>query len=344
MDFFDLLTAPSAAIDLRARYVVPPFSTLDARQGYWRSRAAAWKALGIRSEEGRDPALSLQGPISKNADFYRHKAKAKGAAGLTFGAMNGDLGKATTGTSTFDPTLTEILIRWYSPPGGAVLDPFAGGSVRGIIAAALGRSYTGIDLSARQVAANRDQWADIAAKLPAGSPPPTWVVGDSRTADLTPPAGGYDLILTCPPYADLEHYSDDPADLSAMSYPDFLEAYRDILRRSADALRDDRFAAVVVGEVRDKQTGALRGLVGDTVAALRDAGLRFYDEAILLTPVASATVRVGGQFPASRKLVRTHQHVLIAVKGDPAAATAACGDPGVYDGPGALLEAAVFSD
>ena len=39
-----------------------------------------------------------------------------------------------SGTSIFDPVLCEIAYRWFCPPGGLVLDPFAGGSVRGIIA------------------------------------------------------------------------------------------------------------------------------------------------------------------------------------------------------------------
>jgi DNA modification methylase len=48
--------------------------------------------------------------------------------------------------------LCEIAYRWFCPPGGTVLDPFAGGSVRGIVAAKLGRRYFGVDLRAEQVA------------------------------------------------------------------------------------------------------------------------------------------------------------------------------------------------
>ena len=38
---------------LAERFVVPPFSVLDARQGYWQERKRAWIALGIQSEVGR---------------------------------------------------------------------------------------------------------------------------------------------------------------------------------------------------------------------------------------------------------------------------------------------------
>lgn len=38
---------------LSERFGVPPFSVLDARQGYWQERKKAWLSLGIRSELGR---------------------------------------------------------------------------------------------------------------------------------------------------------------------------------------------------------------------------------------------------------------------------------------------------
>jgi hypothetical protein len=38
---------------LAERFGVPPFSVLDARQGYWQERKRAWLALGIQSEIGR---------------------------------------------------------------------------------------------------------------------------------------------------------------------------------------------------------------------------------------------------------------------------------------------------
>lgn len=40
-------------VSLADRFIVPPFSVLDARQGYWQERKRAWLALGIQSELGR---------------------------------------------------------------------------------------------------------------------------------------------------------------------------------------------------------------------------------------------------------------------------------------------------
>jgi DNA modification methylase len=221
-----------------------------------------------------------------------------------------------TGTSIFDPVLCEIAYRWFCPPGGLVLDPFAGGSVRGIVASQLGRRYVGVDLSERQIEANRVQ-----AKAICSDPAPEWVVGDSRTAL---PDVAADMIFSCPPYADLEVYSDDPRDLSTMDYAGFRAAYREIVAASSARLVADSFAVFVVGEVRDKK-GHYVDLVGDTVEAFRAAGLEFYNEAILVTAVGSLPIRAGKQFSASRKLGKTHQNVLVFLKGDGKRTAVRCG-------------------
>lgn len=89
-------------------------------------------------------------------------------------------------------------------------------------------------------------------------------------------------------------------------------------------LRQDRFACFVVGDIRDTK-GLYRGFVSDTIAAFRDAGAHLYNEAILVTQSGSLPIRAGKGFEISRKLGKTHQQVLVFVKGDPKRATAACG-------------------
>jgi hypothetical protein len=42
---------------LAQRFIMPPFSVLDARQGEWQERKRAWISLGIKSELGRGGAL-----------------------------------------------------------------------------------------------------------------------------------------------------------------------------------------------------------------------------------------------------------------------------------------------
>ena len=244
--------------------------------------------------------------------------------GLVYGTITSQKGHPggdmpVSGTSIFDPVLCELAYRWFCPPGGTVLDPFAGGSVRGIVASVLGRSYVGIDLSARQIAANREQAMTICRE-----PVPQWIEGDSRLIRTLAAGVEADFIMGCPPYADLERYSDDPADLSTLDYAEFRAAYRIIVAETCALLKPDRFACFVVGDVRDKK-GFYYGFPWHTVEAFEAAGLRLYNEAVLVTAVGSLPIRAGKQFEAARKLGKTHQNVLVFCKGDPKAATRAVG-------------------
>jgi len=340
---------------LSERFIVPPFSILDARQGYWQERKRAWLSLGIQSELGRgdcmpigvssvdagnsdwgidsrstrvasSPGGSQRDAASLGKDGHTERGDGHGRSlARTFGQdlMKGEnqkFGKRLTwvagdreyseldptsrkilaagrkaadqrsnlnnaplkppwavstgtenmasGTSIFDPVLCELAYRWFCPPGGRVLDPFAGGSVRGIVAAMTGREYTGVDLRAEQVAANEEQAAAITPNHKT-----TWIVGDSRNLSSLA-AGEYDFIFTCPPYFDLELYSDNPADLSnAGDYGKFIGDYRAIIAQAIALLEPDRFACVVVGDIRDKK-GFYRNFVADTISAFQDAGVR----------------------------------------------------------------------
>lgn len=153
-----------------------------------------------------------------------------------------------------------------------------------------------------------------------------WIEGDSsKIDDLLDEDEQFDLVFSCPPYADLERYSDMPEDLSTMEYEEFLTAYREIIRLAVSRLRPNRFACFVVGEVRDK-SGAYRGFVPDTIRAFQDAGAAFYNEMILINCVGSLAIRAGKQFGASRKVGKTHQNILVFCKGDGKQAATEMGD------------------
>lgn len=217
-----------------------------------------------------------------------------------------------TGTSIFDPVLCELMYSWFCPAGGSIFDPFAGGSVRGIVAAYLGFNYTGIDLSAAQIQANEQQ-----AALIVPDKKPHWLIGDSKQCKIL--AGGkYDMVFTCPPYGHLERYSNDPADLSAMTIRAFFSAYAEIIGKSVAMLKTNRFACFVVASYRDKH-GCIIDLPGRTVALFEKAGMRLYNDAILLTAIGSLPVRVPRPFRKNRKLGKTHQNVLVFYKGNPKA-------------------------
>ncbi len=270
-------------------FLVPPFSVLDARQGYWQDRKRDWNDV-------------LDGGLGRKGNLLN---------------MNPSIQpEGLSSTSIFDPVLCEVVYKWFTPKGAAILDPFSGGSTRGIVAEILGRNYTGIDLSAAQVDENIKQSATVNVS-------PNWIVGNSLKSI---PDNAFDFVFSCPPYYDLERYSDDVWDLSNYpSYSEFLEDYRSIIEQCAARLKDNRFACFVVGEIRDK-TGVYRNFVGDTITAFITAGCRLYNDAILVTALGNLQMRAGNMLKSGRKLGKTHQNVLVFIKGDWKLAADYCGE------------------
>ena len=279
---------------LSDKYLEPPFSVLDTTSGRWQERQQQWKGLGLKSEVGRSENLLN---FSKTVMLNN-----------------------SNGTSIFDPVLCELSYLWFSRKGATVLDPFAGGSVRGIVASKLGRNYFGNDLREEQVIENRKQASEICS-----DPMPIWSIGDSQNIRKLQEGIEADFVFSCPPYADLEVYSDNPQDISTMEYEDFLRVYRKIIAEACSMLKPNRFACFVVGEVRDKK-GIYRNFVGDTIQAFVDAGLSYYNEMILVNSCGSLPLRINRIFKASRKVGKRHQNVLVFVKGDAKKATEFCGD------------------
>lgn len=275
------------------RFVVPPLSVLDTRQGYWQDRKREWKALGIKSEVGREAnLLTALNNLSEKASGKR----------------------VSNDESTFDPFLCEILYTWFARKGYRVLDPFAGGSVRGLVASVCGLDYTGIDLREEQIEANREQ-LHILNRFE-GLTTPTWVHGDSEKMDtLLNDDFRADLVFSCPPYFDLEVYSDLEDDLSNMSEDDFSVTYRNIIRKACERLNDNRFAVFVTGENRNRQ-GNYNNLIGLTIDSFQEAGLHFYNEMTLINMVGSKALTCAESMGKSRKVGRCHQNVLVFVKGD----------------------------
>ena len=275
---------------LRDKFMEPPFSVLDTKGGAWQKRKREWKRLGIESHLGRDAECNatFDGELDENG-FNKYGRK------------------PMTGVSIFDPALCELMYNWYCPENGKILDPFAGGSVRGIIAHYLSFKYTGIDIRQEQIDSNIEQGLEILNN----DNQPEWIVGDSNKV-LDGFNKEYDFVFSCPPYADLEVYSDLEGDVSNMPYIEFMKAYEQIIAKSCNLLKSGGYACFVVGEVRDKK-GNYIGFVPDTITAFKKCGMNYYNEGILLNAIASASMRANGNMK-SQKLVKVHQNILIFKK------------------------------
>ncbi len=298
---FKITTTPGKG--LSGKFIFPPFSVFRAMDGEWMRRKQQWLALGIESEVGR-------GETPNEGTSETKKGEVDGLTFRSTGFMADIIKERGGGTSVFDPVLCELMYTWFCPTGGQVVDPFAGGSVRGIVAAYMGYRYWGSELRPEQVTANEKQGEQITPKCG-----PTWACGDAAQELKNAPDA--DFIFSCPPYGNLEVYSELEGDISNMGYYEFYGAYCKIIRRCFHKLKQNRFACFVVANFRDKKTGFYYDFVGDTVRAFESYGVKLYNEAVLVTATGSLPVRVGRQFTAGRKLGKTHQNVLVFYKGDP---------------------------
>lgn len=353
---------------LADRFIVPPFSILDTRQGYWKARKQQWLSLGIKSEVGRAGNLLgmsdtvLQPDPSKRIDaaafneMLKNDPQAKTISAKIPGYFNKknqgmsdediiaeflQSSQISAGTSIFDPVLCELAYRWFTPSGGTVLDPFAGGSVRGVVASKLGLQYVGCELRQEQVDANRQQASDICS-----NPMPVWACGDSRKIDKHCEGVQADLLFSCPPYHDLEVYSENENDISNMEWDEFMQAYREIIKKAASMLKQNRFAVWVITEIRKDGAGFYKNFIRETINCFEAAGLEYYNEMVLVNSVGTLPIRAGRMFSATRKVGRTHQNVLVFCKGDPRLAAEECGqvevelpfDPSVATELGAVVD------
>lgn len=285
---------------LKEKFGVPPFSVFDTRQKYWQDRKRVWLSLGIQSELGRDgKAFSCQ-----------HLSGSK----YQTGGKNRNV--PPSDISVFDPVTCEIMYKWFSNPGDNVLDPFAGGSVRGVVAGLLEREYLGIDLSKEQIRENKQQWQIISKKVKGDKKKPQWIADDALNLLQHIPEGSADFVFSCPPYFDLEKYSNHPNDLSNMSWGQFLANYEKIIKLCARALNNDRFACFVVGDVRDRK-GLYRNFVATTIQLFSKVALNLYNQIVRITPFGTVGLRASHTFPKKRKVMNVHEHILIFYKGNP---------------------------
>ena len=317
-------------LNLKQKYIEAPFSVLNTRTGEWQNRKKQWECLGIKSELGRNDKLLFNSLSGSVPDYYVQKSKIEKKIGRKldckeFEEKYLDKSNILSQTSIFDPVLCEIAYSWFSKENDLIIDPFAGGSVRGIVASELKRNYTGLELRAEQVEANINNANEICDDFV-----PKWIIGDSNKTLDDLENNKFNMCLSCPPYADLEVYSDDPDDLSNMEYNDFLNIYGSIINKLYDKLQNNSFVVWVIGEVRNKK-GNYYNFLGDTIKCFLNAGFNYYNEIILLNTVGTGAIRCQGAFNSSRKVCKVHQNVLVFVKGDAKEATKRIGSVQIKD-------------
>ena len=300
------------------KFVVPPFSILDTRQGYWVERKKQWRAIVSSKDIGASREQTLvRSKEMRYKELYSKSEKFRKEKGITFDEYldnyvspeekaKADRSVLAQGTSLFDPVLAEIIMRWFCKPHGKIIDPFGGEQTKGVVAGTLGYDYQAVEIRKEQVDINTETTKDYGSVK--------YFCGDSNNIGQIIKDNDFDLCFTSPPYYDLEVYSKE--DMSALgTYEEFMSQYENIFKQCVDKMKDGSFLVVKIGEVRNKKNGEYRNFVGDNISTFLRLGLHYYNELILIEQVASRCLRADGGMK-SRKTQKCHQNVLVFYKGE----------------------------
>jgi len=268
-------------------FIIPPFSIFNASSKEWQQRKKLW-------------VHRINDKAQARSNVLRNYTE----AGVQFMSIKGDT------TSVLDPVLSEVLLHWFTEENHNVFDPFAGDAVFGFVSAYKNRLFDGIELRQEQVDFNQTLIDELNTES-------KYICDDALNIKKYFKKGSKDFMFTCPPYADLEVYSDLKNDLSTMTYEQFFETIEKVLIDCYYILKENRFACIVIGEVRHKITGCYIGLVPKIIQIMERAGFNYYNEIILQTPVGNLMMRAGRYMNQNRKIGKQHQNVLVFYKGNP---------------------------
>jgi DNA modification methylase len=222
-------------------------------------------------------------------------------------ARDVDHQEAYSGTySVFPIPLAEwILMRYAGEKGSTVLDLFAGGPPRAVATSIMDYKYTGVDVRLPAIEENIEKLTEFGLVDNV-----TYVHGDARDVAIDEQ---FDFGFTCPPYYDLEIYSDQDDDMSNfVSYEEFDAGMFQAAENYFKHLKPGALCAIVIGQFRDKKSN-LVDFRGDTVANFTSVGFNFFQDIILIKSFGSAAVRAA-QTWKGRKLIPRHDYLLMFEK------------------------------
>jgi len=210
------------------------------------------------------------------------------------------------GFSEFHAELAEMILLYWSMVGSVVVDPFAGRATRAYVASKLGRQYFGYEIApsthARVIShinkhqLNKDNlntivYEDDGCKM-------------AQTVD-----DFAHLVMTCPPYGDIEKYESVEGQLSDIkNYDDFLAMIVITAENIKRVLKAGGFVAWVCGDWRN--AGILHSFHSDTINIFTKVGLIHWDTIIIknISPFASNQM---GKVASKRYTSKIHEYLLV---------------------------------
>jgi len=213
--------------------------------------------------------------------------------------------------SKFNSEYAKRIIEMWSKEGDDIVDPFAGRSSRPLVSTLLKRNYVGFDVVNENLKEAKEQYETLGKDRKLGK---LLLVNDnSENIDKYLHGGVADMIMTCPPYFNIEKYDSAPGQLTDIKeYHQFLFKYKFILNRCMTKLKPGGFFVVVLANFRID--GKFYDFCGDTKEILK-TDLDFHDEIILeMSPAKRHPLYT--QAITNLNCLKTHEYCLVFRKPD----------------------------
>jgi len=203
--------------------------------------------------------------------------------------------------SEFHAGLAENIVLYWSMVDSIIVDPFAGRATRAFVASKLGRKYYGYEISPTTV-------GRVKKHLETHSIGATIYNSNGCLMGETPDNFAH-LVMTCPPYHDLEKYESVKGQLSDIKeYGDFLAEMAVTGKNIKRVLKPGGFVAWVCADWRSD--GKFRSFHSDIIRMFVAEGLLHWDTIIIknISPFASNQI---GKVAAKRYTSKVHEYLLI---------------------------------
>ena len=271
----------------------------------WKSTSGLW--LKIKREWNKKIEDAGEKHKVKNPKFATREGCWQGSAGFS----NVVTGKAVNGNaSVLDPASCELILRLFMPENGfKIYNPFGGGVQMGFVAGSYDYEYLATEIRKNQCDENNKLCSDFYNTK--------WIKADSSTYT---PKQKYDLAFACPPYYRIEKYKDADGNVAAGdidslgSYDKFKTALFNGYKKAIEALNENCFFVVIVGDSRDGE-GAYLGAEADHEIFFKEQGLKIYNKVVYLESEFTRFAQAKRTLHY-RKIPKADQKVLVFYKGD----------------------------
>jgi DNA modification methylase len=203
--------------------------------------------------------------------------------------------------SEFHAGLAENLIRYWSLKGARVVDPFAGRVTRAVVTTKLDREYYGYEITP-------NTYKRALTHFDKHNITPTLYNGDGCKLEYTEDNFA-DLVMTCPPYYDIEKYESCDGQLSDIKgYDNFLLAMNECVKNVGRVLKPGAFTIFVVADFR--VGGELKSFSSDLINQFKNNTMLHWDTIIMenISPYANFTTY---QSACKRYTPKTHEYILV---------------------------------